>query len=148
MEEALNEIYQVGQNTNEEIPEEDPFADFDFEDFEEEFDFEDFESFIDPSLDHTEVGSLWYGINNKYADKIFSTDETEWLITLSLDIAQFYEYGGYTGVWMHTGDSQCLLEVDDMNEALATVWFIVTDPYGTCDPSLVGVTMALTEDEN
>jgi hypothetical protein len=53
-------------------------------------------------LDHAEVGTMWYGINDRMANKILSTSESEWLITLALDIDQFYDYNGFVGLWMHT----------------------------------------------
>ena len=110
----------------------------------------DFDTVITPDLNHSDTGSLWYGIYNDYVSSgqnILTSDESEWLITLSLDITLFYEQEGFVGIWMYTGGSECFLELDTINDSIATAWFIVRDPYATCDSKLVGVTIVLTEDK-
>lgn len=43
------------------------------------------------NLDHDEVGTFWYGINEQYKDQILDTDQSEWLVVLSLDINKYYD---------------------------------------------------------
>lgn len=73
---------------------------------------------------------MWYGINDRMANKILTTPESEWLITLALDIDQFYDYNGFVGLWMHTQGAVCFLEMETADEN--AIYFKVSDNYDTC----------------
>lgn len=75
--------------------------------FDEEFDFGDeLEPPVDVDpfevLDHQDVGTIWYGVNDKYKDQISEVDESEWLVTLTNDILTYYLFGGVPGLWLFT----------------------------------------------
>lgn len=87
---------------------------------------------VDPSLpsdlDHSEVGTIFYGINNKHLDDFYDYPESEWLTTIVLDIQNYYDLGGLVGFWYYgTNETVCYMEMESaLNDK---VYFKISNPY-------------------
>ena len=103
--------------------------------FEDEFDFGDEFDFFE-NMDHADVGTIWFGVNDQYKDQISDVDESEWMVTLTHDIGNYYFSGGIPGLWLFTQEQDCYLEFDRISGDVS--YFTIDSLFPSCGKGLPG----------
>ena len=87
-------------------------------------------------MDHADVGTIWFGVNDQYKDQISDLDESEWMVTLTHDIGNYYFSGGIPGLWLFTQEQDCYLEFDRISGDVS--YFTIDSLFPSCGKGLPG----------